>query len=77
MWQQWYEPGEEVLPVIPPPDLSRVAVDDAYEVRRWCQRFVCTEEQLKRAVRAAGSNPTAVRAQLKRFDLERPERTRR
>jgi hypothetical protein len=49
---------------IPNADRSRIAVENAYEVRRWCQRFVCTETQLRRAVRKVGSDPAAVRAEL-------------
>jgi hypothetical protein len=51
---------------IPPADLTRVAVENPYEIRRWCQRFVCTETQLRRAVQKVGNDPGAVRAELQR-----------
>ena len=48
-------------------DPERVDVHDAYEVRRWCQRFLCTESMLRRAVEAAGTGPSQVEAALKRL----------
>jgi hypothetical protein len=42
-------------------DSSRVNIDDPYEVRRWCQRFVCTEAALRRAVAEVGTEPERVR----------------
>jgi hypothetical protein len=52
---------------IPAADLGRIAVENAYEVRRWCQRFVCTETQLRRAVEKVGHDPAAVKAELWRL----------
>jgi hypothetical protein len=49
---------------IPEPILTEVVIDDPYEVRRWCQRFICTEAQLRAAVGAAGTDPAAVRSAL-------------
>ena len=46
------------------PDLTRVNVDDPYEVRRWCQRFVCTEAALRLAVAQVGNNPDRVRRKV-------------
>ena len=63
MWNDWGT-DQEHEGDIPSPDMSRVAVDDPYEVRRWCQRFVCTQALLKRAVEKVGDDPAAVRAQL-------------
>jgi len=51
---------------IPPADHTRIAVENAYEVRRWCQRFVCTETQLRRAVEKVGNDPEAVRDEVRR-----------
>jgi len=34
---------------IPTPNVDRIEVDNAYEVRRWCQRLGCTEAQLRAA----------------------------
>ena len=51
---------------IPAANVHRVDVDNAYEVRRWCQRLVCTESQLRAAVAKVGDDPGAVRAELQR-----------
>lgn len=42
-------------------DVTRVNIDDPYEVRRWCQRFVCTEATLRQAVAKVGTDPERVR----------------
>jgi hypothetical protein len=52
---------------IPEANLRRVVVKDPYEVRRWCQRFVCTESQLREAVEKVGPEVEAVRKELKRW----------
>jgi hypothetical protein len=64
MWRQWHEGAEEAQESIPAPMTSRVTVDNPYEVRRWCQRFVCTARQLLEAVENVGHEPAAVRAQV-------------
>ena len=51
---------------VPSPNVQRIEVDNAYEVRRWCQRLVCTEAQLRAAVAKVGADPAAVRAELSR-----------
>lgn len=51
---------------IPVPSLSKVLLNDRYEVRRWCQRLICTETQLRAAVAKVGDDPTAVRTALLR-----------
>ena len=51
---------------IPEPTLTRVLLDNPYELRRWCQRFVCTEQQLRDAVAKVGDGPDDVRRQLDR-----------
>ncbi len=48
-------------------DSERVDVSDAYEVRRWCQQFLCTESMLRRAVEAVGDRPAEVEAALTRL----------
>lgn len=53
---------------IPTATLTRVLVDNPYEVRRWCQRLICTESQLRAAVASAGPDPDDVRAALKKAD---------
>jgi len=41
-------------------DRSRVATNDAWKVRYWCGRFVCTEAQLREAVERVGVGVTKV-----------------
>jgi len=54
-------------------DLTRVNVDDPFEVRRWCQRFVCTEAALRIAVAEVGTDPARVR---RKVALGGPQRAR-
>ena len=51
---------------IPDAILTRVVIDNPYEVRRWCQRLICTEKQLREAVARVGSSADAVRAEIQR-----------
>lgn len=44
---------------------NRVNPHEQNEIRYWCQKFACTEIQLKHAVRAVGTSPDAVRHFLK------------
>ena len=46
---------------------ERVDVGDRYEVRRWCQRFLCTEATLRQAVGEDGDDPSRVQAEVKRL----------
>jgi hypothetical protein len=43
-----------------PIDRSRVATHDAWKLRYWCGRFVCTEEQLREAIQRVGVGVTKV-----------------
>ena len=43
----------------------RINLNEPYEVRDWCQRFGCTETQLKQAVREVGVQASAVESYLK------------
>jgi hypothetical protein len=45
-------------------DRSRVDVNDASERTYWCQKFSCSETQLRNAVKMVGNKPSKVRAQL-------------
>jgi len=56
--------NNELRPEDSHPDVTRVNVDDPYEVRRWCQRFVCTEASLRVAVAEVGTNPDRVRRKV-------------
>ncbi len=51
---------------IPPAAVTTIALDNRYEIRRWCQRFICTEAQLRTAVAKVGNDPLAVKAALLR-----------
>ncbi|ANN66046.1 DUF3606 domain-containing protein [Bordetella bronchialis] len=49
-----------------PRDRSRIALDEEWELRYWSKEFGCTPDELREAVKAAGSNAVdKVRAQLK------------
>ena len=56
-------------------DVTRVNVDDPYEVRRWCQRFVCTEAALRLAVAEVGTHPETVRRMVALGQARRPRST--
>ena len=45
-------------------DRSRVDVNDASERTYWCQKFGCSETQLRNAVKMVGATASKVRAQL-------------
>ena len=59
---------------IPAATFNYVLVENPYEVRRWCQRLICTEAQLRAAVAAVGQDPEAVRKELVKAD-RRPHRS--
>ncbi|HZZ93017.1 MAG TPA: DUF3606 domain-containing protein [Usitatibacter sp.] len=48
-----------------PQDSSRVNVNEAWEVRYWCGKFGCSEQQLRAAVKAVGVSAIAVEKYLK------------
>lgn len=45
-------------------DRARVNVNEPHEVRYWCTRFDCSEEQLRAAVDRVGVSASAVEAEL-------------
>lgn len=47
-----------------PADLHNVNVRQDYEIRYWIKEFRCTPNQLRDAVKAAGTSVDAVRAYL-------------
>ena len=59
-------PRDRADQAIPAATLTSVELESPYEVRRWCQRFVCTEAQLRAAVAKVGKDPVKVRAALRR-----------
>jgi hypothetical protein len=46
-------------------DRSRINLNQAYEVRDWCEKFGCTETQLREAVREVGLQASDVEAYLR------------
>jgi hypothetical protein len=49
-----------------PRDRARIALDEDWEVRYWSKEFGCTPDELRQAVKDAGSNSVdKVRAILK------------
>ena len=47
-----------------PKDRARVDVNDPSERTYWCQKFGCSEAQLRNAVKMVGVTANKVRAQL-------------
>jgi len=45
-------------------DRTRINVNEASERAYWCQKFGCSETQLRNAVRMVGVTPSKVRVQL-------------
>ncbi|MXV50419.1 DUF3606 domain-containing protein [Pedobacter sp. HMF7647] len=48
------------------PDRDRVNVNEDYEVQYWTEKFGVSADELKAAVKAAGTSATAVEAYLKK-----------
>jgi hypothetical protein len=48
-----------------PQDRSRVNVNEDYEVRYWCDKFGCTEDELRAAVDKVGVMADDVERELK------------
>jgi hypothetical protein len=48
-------------------DRSRIDVNEATERAYWCQKFGCSETQLRNAVKMVGVTASKVRAQLARL----------
>ena len=46
---------------------DQVDVEDEHQVRYWTNRFACTEQELRRAVRKAGHSASAVKSILRRM----------
>jgi hypothetical protein len=45
-------------------DRARINVNEPSERAYWCQKFGCSETQLRNAVKMVGATPSKVRAQL-------------
>jgi hypothetical protein len=48
------------------PDRDTISLAEAHEVHYWCQKFNCTESELRAAVAAVGKSAKAVEAYFKR-----------
>ena len=49
-----------------PEDAKRINVHEDYELRTWSQKFGCTPDQLRAAVKAVGTSAEAVEKHLKK-----------
>jgi hypothetical protein len=49
-----------------PTDTTRIDLDEDWEVRWWCDRFSCTEVELRNAVRKVGPSTEDVELELKK-----------
>ena len=49
-----------------PEDAKRINVNEDYELRSWSQKFGCSAEELKSAVKAVGTSAEAVEAHIKK-----------
>ena len=56
--------------LIEPGDTTVIRIGEPYEIRRWCQRLVCTEETLREALARAGTDPSRVRTVIRKRGLE-------
>jgi uncharacterized protein DUF3606 len=48
-----------------PSDMTRVDLDEDWETRWWCDRFGCTEVELRNAVRKVGPSTADIERELK------------
>lgn len=46
-------------------DSSKINTSETYEVRYWCSKFSCSEDELKDAVKSVGSSASNVESYLK------------
>jgi hypothetical protein len=49
-----------------PTDTTRVDLEEDWEVRWWCDRFGCTEIELRNAVRKVGPSTDDIELELKK-----------
>ena len=47
-----------------PLDARRININEPYEVTYWCNKFGCTEQKLKEAVKKVGDSVEAVKKYL-------------
>ncbi|MDB5821340.1 MAG: hypothetical protein JWR21_44 [Herminiimonas sp.] len=51
-------------------DRLRVNTNEPHDARYWCQKWGCTEEELRKAVQVAGVMADKVAAQLDKYKSE-------
>ena len=51
-----------------PKDSTVINLQEWSDIKFWCKKFACTEQQLKKAVIHEGSSPKAVEVFLYRFE---------
>ncbi len=56
----------DILKSREPADHSQVNVNDAVEIKYWCRKFGCTEQQLRQAVSAVGGSAAKVTQYFKK-----------
>lgn len=47
-----------------PQDASKISLTEKWEIDYWCEKFGCTEQQLRNAVKAVGHGADAVKRHL-------------
>ncbi len=47
-----------------PKDRTRVNVNEPTDVAYWCEKFGCSQTQLRTAVKMVGTTPSKIRAHL-------------
>jgi Protein of unknown function (DUF3606) len=53
------------------PDRSKIAMDDADEVKQWCKHFGATPDEIQRAIEKVGNSAAAVRKELQLGNVKR------
>lgn len=54
-----------------PQDAKRISLTDKDEVCYWCDKFHCTEKQLRNAVRRVGDSAADVEKEIQRISRNR------
>ena len=57
-----------------PQDANRISITDPDEVRYWCDKFHCTEKELKKAVCRVGDSAVEVEQEIQRIKEQRISR---
>ena len=54
-----------------PQDAKRINLNQPYEIRYWCNKFGCTEDELRKVVRKVGDSSKAVKEEFQRRKKQR------